>query len=287
MTTRMQPRWVIPFLRALERTGDVRAAAEDAGIDHTTAYLRRRTHGDFASDWERALRAHRERVVGEKAEELEGLIARPLTPLSFAESPSPSRGEGELVGAGAQLRRAGHDRWSARKEKAFFDELAATANVKRAAKAAGVSPNAVYARRLRDARFKAKWAAVLETGRASIEMHLVEAANRTFEPEEIDSGEVMPNVSVAEAIRITQRPGAKKAEAAADPYDDPDYDHDGFMDSIREGLVQKLQRMRRRDRPELLARGWSYDESWDTEIPPGWAKTAEWRPMEDSDKYWS
>jgi len=241
MTTRMQPRWVIPFLRALERTGDVRAAAEDAGIDHTTAYLRRRTHGDFASDWERALRAHRERVVGEKAEELEGLIARPLTPLSFAESPSPSRGEGELVGAGAQLRRAGHDRWSARKEKAFFDELAATANVKRSARAAGVSPNAVYQRRLRDPHFKAKWAAVLETGRAAIEMHLVERAKRSFDPDELDLGEAEPRVTVAEALRIVQQGGKAAAPLlpSASPYEDD-------VDEVRERLVKKLLRLKAR-----------------------------------------
>jgi hypothetical protein len=83
-------------------------------------------------------------------------------------------------------RTAASSRWSKAKEKLFFDELAATANVKRAAKAAGVSPNAVYARRMRDAHFRAKWAAVLETGRASIEMHLVEAANKSFDPDDRD-----------------------------------------------------------------------------------------------------
>jgi hypothetical protein len=69
------PRWTIPFLRALERTGDVRASAEDAGIDHTTAYARRRTHAEFASNWERALQAHAERAGRERAEELEALLA--------------------------------------------------------------------------------------------------------------------------------------------------------------------------------------------------------------------
>ena len=34
-----EPRWVVPFLRALERTGMARTAAEDAGVDYTTAYL--------------------------------------------------------------------------------------------------------------------------------------------------------------------------------------------------------------------------------------------------------
>jgi hypothetical protein len=52
---RKPPRWVVPFLRALERTGDVRAAAEDAGIDHSTAYARRKRPGDFADAWDAAM----------------------------------------------------------------------------------------------------------------------------------------------------------------------------------------------------------------------------------------
>jgi hypothetical protein len=40
--TKKPSHWVIPFLRGLERTGEVRAAALDAGIDHSTAYARRR-----------------------------------------------------------------------------------------------------------------------------------------------------------------------------------------------------------------------------------------------------
>src|SRR4051794_34833569 len=48
---RKPPRWVIPFLRALERTGEVRTAARDAGVDHSTAYARRKAHADFAADW--------------------------------------------------------------------------------------------------------------------------------------------------------------------------------------------------------------------------------------------
>jgi hypothetical protein len=101
---------------------------------------------------------------------------------------------------------------SRRKEKLFFDELAATANVKQAAKAAGVSASAVYQRRLRNRHFKAKWVAVVESGRASIEMKLVEATNKTFEPEELDTGDVEPKVSVAEAIRITQPHGSTKQQ---------------------------------------------------------------------------
>src|SRR4051794_26029937 len=47
MSTRKSPRWVIAFLRALARTGVAREAAKDAGIDHTTAYERRKAHAGF------------------------------------------------------------------------------------------------------------------------------------------------------------------------------------------------------------------------------------------------
>jgi hypothetical protein len=40
-----EPRWVKVFLRELERTGNVQLAAERVGVDHTTAYQRRKRHG--------------------------------------------------------------------------------------------------------------------------------------------------------------------------------------------------------------------------------------------------
>ena len=181
----------------------------------------------------------------------------------------------ELVGGAGQLKRAGHDRWSQRKEKLFFDELAATANVKRAAAAAGVSPNAVYQRRTRDSHFKAKWAAVLETGRASIEMHLVEAANRTFDPDELDTGDVQPKVSVAEAIRIVQTHGSKKQqeEMLPDPYaEEAARMTQDEVAELREKIVRKLRRLRDRDMPQRIAEGWSFDEEHDHMVPPGWVR---------------
>ena len=65
---RKAPRWTIAFLRALERGGEVEAAARDAGIDKTTAYLRRRTHSDFAQAWDEALRVRSGRAEAEVAE---------------------------------------------------------------------------------------------------------------------------------------------------------------------------------------------------------------------------
>jgi hypothetical protein len=163
-------------------------------------------------------------------------------------------------------------RWSKAKEKLFFDELAATANVKRAAKAAGVSPNAVYARRMRDARFRAKWA-VLETGRASIEMHLVEAANKSFDPDEIDR-EIQPKVSVAEAIRIVQVHGSKRQqEMLSSPFAHQAASmSEEDIEEARERLFRKIERLRKREMPRMLAEGWTHDETHDCMVPPGWVK---------------
>ena len=115
---------------------------------------------------------------------------------------------------------------------------------------------------------------MLETGRAAIEMKLVEAANKSFEPDELDVGDVQPKVSVAEGIGIVQVHGSKQqreelpdaiAEQAASMSNEE-------VDEIRHRIFMKLQRMRKRDRPELLAQGWSYDEEYDRDVPPGWVR---------------
>lgn len=272
---KIEPRWTIAFLRALERTGEVRAAAEDAGIDHSTAYARRRTHEAFGEAWDAAMYRHGLVKEQREREEVAAVAVKPLSPLSCAESPSPAAGGGEeLIASGSQMKRVGHDRWSQAKEKVFFEELAATANVKRAAKAAGVSPNAVYARRMKQPLFKAKWAAVLETGRASIEMHLVEAANKSFDPEELDTGGVEPRVSVADAIRIVQLHGSKAQRQSIEELEPPAEE----IEEIRERLFKKLERLRKREMAKDLERGWSHDESHDCMVPPGWVRGPDYVP---------
>lgn len=284
---RREPRWVIPFLRALERTGEVRAAAEDAGVDHSTAYARRRTHAEFAAAWDAALRARKERADEEERQSLDTLGTNGLGVVRLSARPSPGhparfspRAElrEELLTstalAGAQLKRVGEGRWSQAREKIFFEELAATANVKRAAEAAGVSTNAVYARRMKDRLFKAKWAAVLESGRAAIEMKLVEAANKSFDPDKFDTGDVEPKVSVAEAIRIVQLHGSKAQQSAIEELEPPAEE----IEEIRERLFKKLERLRKREMARALSEGWTLDESHDCIVPPGWIRGPDYQP---------
>jgi hypothetical protein len=191
-----------------------------------------------------------------------------------------------MVAAGSQLKRAGHDRWGKRKEQAFLAELAATGNLKRASKAVGISYEAARKRRRNDPRLEAACQAAIQARRSRIPEFLAGAAAATFDPDDLPEPEAnpLPKVTVSEAIKIAQLHGGKST-VAAEPDDDPDYSYEDDIADIREGMVKKLQALRRRDRPELLARGWSYDESWDREIPPGWIKGPDWRPMQPGDEY--
>jgi hypothetical protein len=275
-TSRRVPRWVIPFLRALERTGDARAAAVDAGIDHTTAYARRKAHGEFAQAWAEALRGHEEAKARAEAEEIEAVRQAP--PPHSVRSPTPSELGEDLVVSNGQVKRAGPGRWNKAKEKIFFEELAATANARAAADAIGMSKNAVLQRKRRHPLFAAKWEAVVENARAGIDLYLVEAANQTFDPDELDTGDVAPKVTIDQAIKISQM-NARKAKAQEELLPDPYAEQAASMTpddvhQLRERLVRKLQAIRRRDRPALLAQGWSYDEEYDREIPPGWVRAA-------------
>src|SRR4051794_41524035 len=92
-TATKAPRWTIAFLQALARTGDVRAAAEDAGIDHSTAYARRRAYAEFAGLWRGGLVAHEAFVKGKGGGGVAALRDGPPIMASSGKGfPLPSRG---------------------------------------------------------------------------------------------------------------------------------------------------------------------------------------------------
>jgi hypothetical protein len=271
---------VIAFLRALERCGEARTAAKDAGIDHTTAYARRKRHAEFGCAWEAALKAH---AAAKKRAEAEEIAA--VEDGTWADAPSrKGRGtEEELVVSGGQVKRAGFGRWSKRKEKIFFNELAATANARMAAAAVGMTKNAVLQRRLRHPVFAAKWDSIVASAKANINLYLVEASNKTFDPDELDTGDVQPKVTIDQAIKIAQIGAAAQARtgrgAAADPFQEEKVS-DEEADELRERLVRRLMRLQERGNAERAAQGWTWDETHQVMVPPGWARASGEEPGE-------
>jgi hypothetical protein len=280
----------LAFLRALERTGQARAAADDAGVDHTTAYARRRMHADFALAWEAALKAHKERVKRERDEEMERLDARlsagqaarldPSTITSSGNGPPPDPSDREeLIVSGNRLKRASPERWGKRKQEAFLAELAATGNLRLASKAVGISYEAVRKRRIRDPQLDAACKAAIEACRARIPEFLAGAAVQTFDPQSLPDPDSspLPKVTIAEAIQIAKLPRAEpRPEGIPDNYE---YAGRGesrprvrTLDEVRDSILEKVEAFAKKMRADRQRLGWTWDEVRQVLIPPGWVR---------------
>ena len=178
--TKREPRWVRVFLAALERTGNVRLAAEQAGIDFTTAHQRRKRHPDLRRGG-RALWRH----IALGAGPLHHWLIGQWLPLPQRQAEQ----ELSLVLTAGRSSEGSDAPWGKRAEEKFLTELTVSGNVRRAAEAAGFSTAAVYKRRLKDRHFTAAWDAAIETGKARVQGYLVEAATRAFDPDELPIGE--------------------------------------------------------------------------------------------------
>lgn len=180
-----------------------------------------------------------------------------------------------------QVKRVSRERWGKRREALFFDELAATNNITRSAKAAGVSYNAVHARRLRNPLFAAKWDAVSRSSRAAIDMHLLAETRKTFEPETLDLPDAAPRVTIDQAIKISQigaasarSSGRGSREPPPDPFHEPAAEmSEEEVDTLRAKVLRKIERLAERTKAEKLANGWSYDEASGQMVPPGWERS--------------
>lgn len=292
---RKPPRWAKPFIAALLRTGEVREAAKWTGVDHTTVYARRKAHPDFAKEWDEALEGRRillarkeELEIAQLRSEVARLEARAAAEDEEAIPPHPfplPAGEREIGARCSPVPRTGSAaRWTDAKERRFFEELMASANVRRAADAAGVSVQAVYARRSKHVPFRLRWAQALEQGRAAIEAHLVAQAQRALDPETMDLPEPAPKVSISEGIKIAQMsqgrgPGGRSSgrggwtevesldEQAAKMSEEE-------VAELRERIMTKLRRLRER---MIRDEGWSEDEKHKVAIPPGWIRDPDYQ----------
>lgn len=205
------PAWRRAFLSELARSGSVTLAAAAVGIDRSSAYQARRKNPALAASWERALASARGVL-----RPFDGLRAQDERVLG-----APTLREDEVVRASKAGRpcvvRAGPGRWSVAGERRFLAELTATANVKAAARAAGVSAVAAYNRRRLWPAFAAAWDAARAEGYVRLEMALLHAATATLDPEP-EAGAVRddafagPEMSVDQAMRLLfHRDGAQGA----------------------------------------------------------------------------
>jgi molybdenum-dependent DNA-binding transcriptional regulator ModE len=265
---RTEPAWVVAFLNALERTGTARQAAADVGVDWSTAYARRRVHEEFAARWAEALRRHEERAKAEEASELAGFTPPP--------TPSPDRLGEDLVVANGQVKRASTERWGKRRRNAYLAELAATGNHRLAAKAAGLSYEAVLRRRKMNPSLEQACQAAIAACQARAPEFLATAMVATFDPESMpyDGINPLPKMSIGEAIKISQM-SARAHGPAPNPFEEQAASmNPEEVDALRQRLLRKLSRLEARRKAEQLSEGWLLDEEHDLLVPPGWVRSA-------------
>jgi hypothetical protein len=239
------PAWRRAFLRELARTGSVKLAEEKCGICRTSAYQARRKNPAFAASWDRALASARERLSPRAGGDLgQQGATRPEAP---ARAGAPRLRDDEFVRASKTgkpcVARAGPGRWSRAAERTFLAQLAATANVKAAARAAGVSAEAVYARRKKWPAFAAAWAEAKAQGYEQLELSLIHAATATLDPEpEIATAEA-PVMSVAEALALLKLHRASQHGGKPQRYGWRQQEPD--IEEVRAEILRKVAAMER------------------------------------------
>jgi hypothetical protein len=263
--------WRRRFLSALARTANARLSAQMAGVDHSTAYQLRGRDAGFAEAWVRARAWGRKRVKSEGRPVFEG--GRPQ-PARAGEAPPDPRA---LVirrskREGSQIVRAGEGRWNPEAEEVFFAWLGAGWGVRRAAKEAGFSANALHARRRLNADFAERWAQAKEDALERNDLLLIDSVPRTLGPEAVEAAENVPRPTIAEAIRIQRlyrapagRAGAKRGTEIVFPKRD--------VNELIDRIAERLAEIRKEDEKAKLEAGWVQDEAGNW-IPPGWVRAA-------------
>ena len=232
------------FLRALGRCGNVRMAAEEAGVGRSWLYRVRREEPAFAAEWEAA-------VAGFDS----GLVASD-SPLPNP-SPAEGRGASAVVLRGnkfgrVQVAAARENDWTPEREEVFLGELGATCNVSASARAAGLSPKGVYARRRKWPAFASAWDEALTLGFVRLEAKLVRQATNGLRPPdgdavaariaEADDDAAIMDTSLAinllkqheAAVRGT--PGRRRGAAQA---------QEPRIEDVRDRIVAKLDALKR------------------------------------------
>ena len=149
-------------------------------------------------------------------------------------------------GKNSQLRKATGKEWSKAKVAEFLSVLAETCNVTRAAAEAGVSVSAAYRRRKADAGFRNSWLEAIGAAYQRLELVLLERAfvgTEKIVRRRDGSEERMVEYPTQLALTLLKmhRDTAVEANTEFAPSD---------VEEIRERLIQKLQRLRKRDAAE-------------------------------------
>lgn len=141
-----------------------------------------------------------------------------------------------------QRREAGKRDWTRDKEQAFVSVLGDTCNVTRACAEAGVSASAAYARRKKNAAFRAAWLEAIAVAYQRLELVLLERAfNGTEKLVRRRDGSEERMREYSDQLGLALLKAHRDTAVGAAPENEPDN-----IEEIRERLFNKLERLRKR-----------------------------------------
>ena len=200
MSAKTSPARRAAFLKALGETGNYTIAAEHARVSRAWVTLHKTNDPEFRAACDAAV-AGAATLAKERA--VAGGTAKPSAKWGYID------GEEMVVRAGngrrAVVARARLRQWTPRVEARFLGVLAASANVKLACEAAGLSVASAYVHRTKWPAFGERWQAALENGYVRLEFALIENACNTFEPGAGFAPDLpMPPMGIDAAIQLTR-----------------------------------------------------------------------------------
>ena len=143
-------------------------------------------------------------------------------------------------GAEPKMRRPRPREWTKAKVEAFMTALAETCNVTLAAQAAGMSLTGAYAKRKKDAAFRAGWAEAIAGAYQRLELALLDRALNGTEKvvtRRDGSEERMRDYSNSVALTLLRMHRDTASEVLEQPSDEE-------VAEVRQRLVEKLERLK-------------------------------------------
>ena len=148
-----------------------------------------------------------------------------------------------IAGARPKMRAAQKRDWTKAKEVRFLSVLADTCNVTCAAQDAGVSVGAVYARRRRNAAFRAGWIEAVGVAYQRLELVLLDRAfNGTEKVVTRKDGSEERMLEYSNQLGLALLKMHRDTAIQAMPESEP-----ANIEEIRERLFKKLERLRKRE----------------------------------------
>lgn len=197
------------FLRALRRTGNAREAARLTGASRSRFTKRRARDPAFAAGWDAAL-AWAQAALSARADR--GSAERPHK--HCAEPYLVRRRDGTV-----QLRRRPATAITPEGEQRFLLALAATANVRLSARAAGYAHSSFCTRKRRHPAFAREWLAALKQGFEALDMVLLAGWSRDAHEHDAwahNDPPPMPPMTVDQALQLMYL-HQKEARLIAEP----------------------------------------------------------------------